>query len=218
MQNNDGEHIPPNNKGYKLLEKMGWKKGKGLGKYENGPTEPVRVDTSDSLWGLGKTTMMNAIHLEATSRSKRTLAETIAAESEESTLARQELTLKQQQVRDEIKNANKKFYCTICDKQYKMALEFDQHLGSYDHNHRKAFKEMKETMRKNESSVKRDKSHKLRDDAELNRIQKAAADRLKAKLAQNEATNNETDSKPKKVLFGFSNKPNNHRIGRFGLE
>jgi hypothetical protein len=29
------------------------------------------------------------------------------------------------------------FFCSLCNKQYKLAHEFESHLSSYDHNHRK---------------------------------------------------------------------------------
>eukprot|EP00659_Diplonema_papillatum_P023106 gene23106-35412_t len=56
-----GRHDPNNttwskNKnrlGFKLLEKMGWSEGKGLGKKENGTTEHVRVKAKDDNSGLG---------------------------------------------------------------------------------------------------------------------------------------------------------------------
>ena len=38
---------------------------------------------------------------------------------------------------------NRKFYCALCDKQYKNAMEIQLHLSSYDHHHTKRLKEMK---------------------------------------------------------------------------
>lgn len=35
--------IPSENKGFKLLEKMGWSKGEGLGKDSQGDKEPVSI-------------------------------------------------------------------------------------------------------------------------------------------------------------------------------
>ncbi|CAJ0645155.1 346_t:CDS:2, partial [Entrophospora sp. SA101] len=43
-------HLPENNIGYRLLTKMGWKAGQGLGSFEQGRREPIRIDIkSDSL-------------------------------------------------------------------------------------------------------------------------------------------------------------------------
>lgn len=40
-------------------------------------------------------------------------------------------------IQTEVKEIRKVFYCELCDKQYKLAVEFEGHLSSYDHNHRK---------------------------------------------------------------------------------
>ncbi|XP_019615933.1 PREDICTED: angiogenic factor with G patch and FHA domains 1-like [Branchiostoma belcheri] len=45
--------IGTSNKGRKMLEKMGWKEGKGLGKTSQGRQEPVQVSLRESQSGLG---------------------------------------------------------------------------------------------------------------------------------------------------------------------
>ncbi|KAJ0174175.1 hypothetical protein K1T71_010321 [Dendrolimus kikuchii] len=45
--------IAPENKGFKLLEKMGWSKGEGLGKDNQGDTEPVPLISNEGTSGLG---------------------------------------------------------------------------------------------------------------------------------------------------------------------
>ncbi|XP_067885588.1 angiogenic factor with G patch and FHA domains 1 [Heterodontus francisci] len=47
--------ICDNNKGRKMLEKMGWKKGEGLGKESCGIKEPIQVQLHQSQAGLGAT-------------------------------------------------------------------------------------------------------------------------------------------------------------------
>ncbi|KAM3963333.1 LOW QUALITY PROTEIN: uncharacterized protein ACR2FA_002700 [Aphomia sociella] len=47
--------IAPENKGFKLLEKMGWSKGEGLGKDNQGDTEPVPLISNEGTAGLGAT-------------------------------------------------------------------------------------------------------------------------------------------------------------------
>ncbi|XP_052755949.1 angiogenic factor with G patch and FHA domains 1 isoform X2 [Galleria mellonella] len=47
--------IAPENKGFKLLEKMGWSKGEGLGKDNQGGTEPVPLISNEGKIGLGAT-------------------------------------------------------------------------------------------------------------------------------------------------------------------
>ncbi|XP_063540549.1 angiogenic factor with G patch and FHA domains 1 isoform X2 [Cydia strobilella] len=45
--------IAPENKGFKLLQKMGWSKGEGLGKDSQGDTEPIPLVDNDGTSGLG---------------------------------------------------------------------------------------------------------------------------------------------------------------------
>lgn len=44
---------------------------------------------------------------------------------------------REQKIQTEVKEIRKVFYCELCNKQYKLAVEFEAHLSSYDHNHRK---------------------------------------------------------------------------------
>lgn len=44
---------------------------------------------------------------------------------------------REQKIQNEVKEIKKVFYCSLCNKQYKLAIEFEGHLSSYDHNHRK---------------------------------------------------------------------------------
>ena len=44
---------------------------------------------------------------------------------------------REQKIQTEVKEIRKVFYCELCNKQYKLAMEFEVHLSSYDHNHRK---------------------------------------------------------------------------------
>lgn len=51
----------------------------------------------------------------------------------------QVLAEREQKIQTEVKEIRKVFYCDLCNKQYKLAIEFESHLSSYDHNHRKVF-------------------------------------------------------------------------------
>lgn len=44
---------------------------------------------------------------------------------------------REQKIQTEVKEIRKVFFCELCNKQYKLAMEFEAHLSSYDHNHRK---------------------------------------------------------------------------------
>lgn len=46
---------------------------------------------------------------------------------------------REQKIQSDVKEIRKVFYCELCNKQYKLAMEFEAHLSSYDHNHRKVF-------------------------------------------------------------------------------
>jgi len=46
--------LTASNVGFRLLQKMGWKTGKGLGKNEQGILEPIRADMRDAKLGVGK--------------------------------------------------------------------------------------------------------------------------------------------------------------------
>jgi hypothetical protein len=45
--------------------------------------------------------------------------------------------LEKEKIKEEVTEINKVFYCDICSKQYTQALQYDQHLSSYDHHHKK---------------------------------------------------------------------------------
>lgn len=47
------------------------------------------------------------------------------------------LAEREQKIQTEVKEIRKVFFCDLCNKQYKLAMEFEAHLSSYDHNHRK---------------------------------------------------------------------------------
>lgn len=49
----------------------------------------------------------------------------------------QVLAEREEKIQTEVKEIRKVFYCDLCNKQYKLAMEFEAHLSSYDHNHRK---------------------------------------------------------------------------------
>jgi len=44
---------------------------------------------------------------------------------------------REQKIQTNVKEIRKVFFCELCNKQYKLAMEFEAHLSSYDHNHRK---------------------------------------------------------------------------------
>ena len=49
----------------------------------------------------------------------------------------QEEAERTERIKQDVKEIQKVFYCELCNKQYKLASEFETHLSSYDHNHKK---------------------------------------------------------------------------------
>uniref|UniRef100_A0A1D1ZHQ3 Zinc finger protein 804A n=1 Tax=Anthurium amnicola TaxID=1678845 RepID=A0A1D1ZHQ3_9ARAE len=79
-------------------------------------------------------------------------------------------------IQSEVKEIKKAFFCSLCNKQYKLAMEFEVHLSSYDHNHRKRFKEMKE-MHATSSRDDRQKREQVRQEKEIAKFAQIAEQR-----------------------------------------
>ncbi|ONK78149.1 uncharacterized protein A4U43_C02F14850 [Asparagus officinalis] len=73
---------------------------------------------------------------------------------------------REQKIQNEVKEITKVFYCSLCNKQYKLAIEFKGHLSSYDQNHRKRFKEMRK-MHGSSSRDDRQKREHIRQGKEM---------------------------------------------------
>ncbi|KAH3744734.1 calcium homeostasis endoplasmic reticulum protein [Pelomyxa schiedti] len=164
--------IPATNLGYKLLQKMGWS-GSGLGRDATGRTEPVPVYIHIGQTGLGKIeeddehTEASKIHrplhaseIELTDQQKHTIEKKIVIEE-----AREK----------EVQDITRVFYCELCNKQYKKISEFESHLSSYDHNHKKRFKDMQQMDR-----LSRDARSKKQQNKEMKRLMQEAEARAKA--------------------------------------
>ncbi len=184
--------IPETNVGYKLLQKMGWKSGTGLGKNGTGmfsPTscsetcakvphvvkygtqylalhiyigrvEPIRAELKEDFLGVGKKEEEEHFAEVATAKRKA-----LDVEKEESELVKkqkavisstlsfpvlwstrvqryfnqslQEQAAKQERIEQTVAEQNRPFYCSLCNKQYTNVTQYDTHLSSYDHHHKK---------------------------------------------------------------------------------
>ncbi|KAJ3117044.1 G patch domain-containing protein 8 [Phlyctochytrium bullatum] len=182
-----GLEVPLNsgNLGFRLLQKMGWKQGLGLGKDGSGRVDPVPIHQKFDTSGVGKDTQMNEAHVESTAKRKALESEVIADETEEQRILREAKVMKAESVKEEIKAVTAAFYCSICDKQYSKTTEYETHLSSYDHHHRKRFKEMKEMERNNAGQAAhkkaREDKERAREEKELQRLQAAALAKAKPK-------------------------------------
>uniref|UniRef100_A0A2N9GUE8 G-patch domain-containing protein n=1 Tax=Fagus sylvatica TaxID=28930 RepID=A0A2N9GUE8_FAGSY len=169
---------------------MGWK-GKGLGKDEQGIIEPIRSGIRDPKLGVGKQEQDDFFTAEENIQRRKLDVE--VEETEEQAKKREVLAEREQKIQTEVKEIRKVFYCDLCNKQYKLAMEFEAHLSSYDHNHRKRFKEMRE-MHGTSSRDDRQKREQQRQEREM------------AKFAQIVTTTLADQEQRKTLKFGFSSK------------
>ncbi|KAG5525553.1 hypothetical protein RHGRI_032005 [Rhododendron griersonianum] len=126
--------LTSSNVGFRLLQRMGWK-GKGLGKDEQGITEPIKSGMRDPKLGIGK--QEEDDYFTAEENIQRRKLDIALEETEEIAKKREVIAEREQKIQTEVKEIRKVFFCELCNKQYKLAVEFEAHLSSYDHNHRK---------------------------------------------------------------------------------
>ncbi|CAI0552037.1 unnamed protein product [Linum tenue] len=187
--------LTASNVGFRLLQKMGWK-GKGLGKNEQGIVEPIKSGIRDPKLGIGKQEEDDFFTAEENIQRKKLEIE--VEETEEHAKKREKaayityaclltgiiylrgtstlkivLAEREQKIQTEVQEIRKVFYCDLCKKQYKLAMEFEVHLSSYDHNHRKRFKEMRE-MHGSSSRDDRQKRELQRQEREMAKFAKMA--------------------------------------------
>ncbi|KAK8933713.1 hypothetical protein KSP39_PZI016042 [Platanthera zijinensis] len=155
--------LTSSNIGYRLLQKMGWK-GRGLGRDEQGIVEPIKAGIRDPKLGVGKQEQDDFFTAEENVQRRKLEVE--QEETEELTKKREVIAEREHKIQTEVKEIKKVFFCSLCNKQYKLAVEFEAHLSSYDHNHRKRFKEMRE-MHAGSSRDDRQKKELLRQEKEM---------------------------------------------------
>ncbi|EYU35364.1 hypothetical protein MIMGU_mgv1a010807mg [Erythranthe guttata] len=210
--------ITSSNVGYRLLQKMGWR-GKGLGKNEQGIVEPIKSGIRDARLGLGKQEEDDFFTAEENIQRRKLDIE--FEETEELAKKREVVAEREQKIQTEVKEIRKVFYCELCNKQYKLAMEFEAHLSSYDHNHRKRFKQMRD-MHGSSSRDDRQKREQQRHEKEMAKfLQMADVHKQQQQQTQNQEESGThtappavtsgatkvTDQDQRKVLkFGFSAK------------
>ncbi|KAG0036095.1 hypothetical protein BGZ82_004705 [Podila clonocystis] len=175
-------HIPANNVGYKLLLKMGWKAGTGLGQNASGRTAPIPINQKQSSLGIGKQEVDTWYGEISTSKRKTLETEKQAEETEDQRNTREELAKQKHAIQAELAEVKSAFYCALCDKQYERIADYEVHLSSYDHHHKKRFKDMKETSRAGAAGAtnKIKEKEKKREERELAKMQEAALKRAGA--------------------------------------
>ncbi|XP_019187599.1 PREDICTED: G patch domain-containing protein 8 [Ipomoea nil] len=210
------KQLTSSNVGFRLLQKMGWK-GKGLGKNEQGIIEPIKSGIRDAKLGLGKQEEDDYFTSEENIQRKKLDIE--FEETEELAKKREVLAEREQKIQTEVKEIRKVFFCDLCNKQYKLAMEFEAHLSSYDHNHRKRFKEMRE-MHGSSSRDDRQKREQQRQEREMAKFAQIADAHKKQQVQQKQEESGTVQASPvvrtataladqdqrKTLKFGFSAK------------
>lgn len=77
VQASVNQSISSDNKGFKLLSKMGWSEGKSIGKTQEGITEPVQVKTQQGTSGLGNESFV-PVNFQENYKKKAILSKTQA--------------------------------------------------------------------------------------------------------------------------------------------
>lgn len=90
----------------------------------------------DSL-GIGKSEEYQSTHIVSTAKRKALDSEKQLEETDAQKMERQFQVEKKQAIAKELEQVKRAFYCELCDKQYKKISEYEQHLQSYDHHHKK---------------------------------------------------------------------------------
>lgn len=163
--------IPSSNPGFQLLQKMGWNAGQGLGKKGQGRVDPVRLDANEFKMGLGKNSEYNYYAVEATKERLK-----LDSEIDEQLVRerREGEALREESIAHQAKKVLREFYCDICDVQYQTVMQMEEHLSSYNHNHKKRFVEMK-AMMKCQSSESAEERETLMAKREMEKAMKLAS-------------------------------------------
>ncbi|KAH9615630.1 hypothetical protein KSS87_023402 [Heliosperma pusillum] len=174
-----------------------------------GIIEPIKSGMRDPKLGIGK--QEEDDYFTAEENIQRRKLDIEVEETEEVAKKREVIAEREQKIQTEVKEIHKVFFCHLCNKQYKLAMEFEAHLSSYDHNHRKRFKEMREMHGSNRDD--RQKREQQRQEKEM-----ANTDARKQQLQDQEPSGSSDSSATKGVAipleidqrkalkFGFSAK------------
>ncbi|KAJ3351143.1 hypothetical protein HDU83_009222 [Entophlyctis luteolus] len=188
-------HIPESNKGYQMMLRLGWVHNTGIGpQHRQGRVDPVPFVHKSDMEGVGVASETAAMLADSTRTRKAMESELIARETEADRVKRETKAERDALVKEDVKSTISAFYCATCSKQYTKISEYEVHLSSYDHNHRKRFKEMQEMSKRGvlpgqsfSSKRTREDKEKAREEREFKRLQDAAA--AKSFLATVDAPN-----------------------------
>ena len=181
---NTDKPIPTHNRGYKLLLKMGWRTGMGIGKAgSQGIVAPVSVAANDTKLGLGKSTQYNTV-LEETASSSSDKRRRLEDNRDAETLALRKVQEAAAEARVESKRVElAAFFCSDCNKQYDNIQQWQEHIASYGHAHTRNMKALRAAeVERRKATSGLTKEQKL--SKEARREAKALAKRMKAAQQQ----------------------------------
>eukprot|EP01043_Picozoa_sp_COSAG02_P038270 COSAG02_NODE_2939_length_7699_cov_2.571184_2_plen_402_part_00 len=136
--------ISSSNRGFQLLQKMGWREKTALGRKGDGILEPVTMKfrTAGDTIGIGKDTEYDEMAETAAVERKKYLEVELNL-TEEEKAARLEKHEAKEETQRVVVNNHKHFYCETCAKQFWNVDNFDEHMNSYGHHHKKRLMELK---------------------------------------------------------------------------
>jgi hypothetical protein len=102
-----------------------------------GRVDPILIELKDETLGIGKAQEYDETHTFSTAKRKALDSEKQLEETEVQKIEREHRAEKKQAIMKELEQVKRVFYCELCDKQYNKISEYEQHLQSYDHHHKK---------------------------------------------------------------------------------
>ncbi|SGZ24880.1 BQ5605_C023g09751 [Microbotryum silenes-dioicae] len=175
------KELQEHNVGMKMLLRLGWTQGKGLGKEGQGRLVPIDPTSTGNLLGIGKAAL-DARMLEASSnlssRPRELESQRIAKETPDQREARLAKAKFEEKVKNEVAETLRKFNCDICNKFYTTVGQYDEHTNSYDHHHRAravATKQMQlDRAKANGEADKRREKERKREEKEMRKLMEKA--------------------------------------------
>ena len=113
-----------------------------------GRVDPIPIDIKEDVLGVGKAEEEQAYHESSTAKRKIMGSEKQLEETTEERVLRETKVKEREMIQEELKEVKRAFYCELCDKQYNKVAEYEQHLQSYDHHHKKVRFRMKGKLKK----------------------------------------------------------------------
>lgn len=189
--------------GFKLLQKMGWKKDTGLGKNAQGIVIPVTMaNNTHSKMGLGKAEEAESTGAKATAQRRLQESERQFFATPEEAKAMAEKAERQAVIKEDVQQSIQKFYCEACKKKYTTLHDWHSHIESTAHHHRVR---MIETRRRDFSRTANETDEAEasgKEDKALAKMRKAAL-KIEAERNKLAKTKNAGKDPPKKISMSL---------------